>query len=105
MPCLVLKAFVGEGAGLETNHKNHIKGDNRLENLEYTNKWENNSHAHSIREGRLPGARFDKETGRWRSELYFKGKTFNLGRFKTPEEANAAYKNKLKELGLENKYA
>lgn len=42
---LVLQAFVGpKPDGLEINHINGVKDDNRLENLEYVTKSENNLH-------------------------------------------------------------
>ena len=44
---LVLAAFVGPcpSARHETNHKNGIKSDNRLANLEWVTRKENNAHA------------------------------------------------------------
>src|ERR1017187_5019197 len=41
---LILSAFVGP-SHLQTNHKNAIKSDNRLENLEYVTASENRRHA------------------------------------------------------------
>ena len=42
---LVMSAFVGDSEGRDVNHKNGIKTDNRLCNLEYCTRKENVDHA------------------------------------------------------------
>ena len=45
---LVAMTFIGAANGLDVNHKNAIKTDNRLENLEYCSRSQNMRHAHDI---------------------------------------------------------
>lgn len=50
---LVAAAFLGpRAAGIEVNHKNCDKADNRVENLEYVTSQENTAHA--VQMGRQP---------------------------------------------------
>ncbi len=42
---LVAAAFIGPALGLEVNHKNFDKADNRPANLEYVTRLENATHA------------------------------------------------------------
>ena len=52
---LVATAFLGDGTGLQVNHKNGVKTDNSVDNLEWCTQLENMQHAH--RTGLIPSRR------------------------------------------------
>lgn len=83
----------GEWPPHETDHINLIKGDNRIRNLRKATKSQNmqNTAAQSGNISGYKGVTYDPRDGRYDARLTINGKTYYLGRFDTPEEANAAY--------------
>lgn len=52
---LVATAFLGDGTGLQVNHKSGVKTDNSVDNLEWCTQVQNMQHAH--RTGLIPSRR------------------------------------------------
>lgn len=75
-----------ERAGREANHKNGVKTDNRVENLEYATCGQNIKHAietglRDLRGARNPSARLDEATVLWLRKRAASGVNFSaLGR-------------------------
>ena len=100
---LVAEAFIGKSNGLQVNHINGVRTDNRLENIEYVTARENKTHGRKTR-AKYTGCTKTK-SGKWFSCIQINKKRFCLGTYENPEDAAAAYRNALIEHGLENKYA
>jgi hypothetical protein len=77
------------------DHINNIKTDNRVENLQLTNNRYNCS---KDRKGlsKFTGVSFDKQTKKWRAEIYVNGSRIKIGRFTCELAAAQAYQKALK---------
>ena len=100
---LVASAFIKHPIDLTVNHKNGIREDNRLENLEIISQRENVTHGYD-RKGYV-GASYFKPLKKWQSKITIGKDNVFLGYFETAEEANSAYKEAIIKYNLENKYA
>jgi hypothetical protein len=79
--------------GLEVDHINLDKLDNRKENLRICTKKNNNKNRPKRKDSqsKYKGAFIQKKTGTYKSRISVEGKSIYLGTFKTEEEAAMAY--------------
>ena len=101
---LVAMAFLNHkpcGYELVVNHKNFIKNDNRLDNLEIITQRENSNRKHIKSNSKYIGVY--KSWNKWRADIRIDNKTVYIGNYNTQEEAKDAYQKKLKEYLITNK--
>lgn len=77
------------------NHKNFIRTDNRVENLEIVTSRENTNLKHIKSSSKYTGVHWSKKSKIWVSSIYFKKKTIYLGSYINEIDAHNAYQNKL----------
>lgn len=99
---LVCQAFLPKNTESDyiIDHKNNIKNDNRVSNLQYISVRENTSKDNVNKYGFLGVYRNNKYG--YASKIIIDGIRVYLGTFKTPEEAGKAYQEKLKTINLNN---
>lgn len=103
---LVAQAFIENPQNkTEVNHKNYNRSDNRVENLEWCTSVENVNYSkihqrHPVK--KASGIRYKK--GKYEVEISHGGTLHYCGRYWEYEDALKARINKLKELGVEEKY-
>ena len=78
--------------GMEIDHINGDKLDNKIENLRIVSHRVNSQNQKVHRNGQLTGCSFSKRDSRYSPRILISGKLINLGFRKTEQEANEAYK-------------
>lgn len=81
--------------GMVLDHINNKPYDNRIENLQQLTNSDNLKKRKINKNNTIgyKGVTFDKVAQKFKAQIGLNRKTINLGLFKTPEEAHAAYKN------------
>ena len=77
--------------GMEIDHINGNKIDNRIENLRLVTTRKNQQNRKTHRAGRLVGATYLKERNYWQSDIAIDKTRIRLGYYKTEQEAHRAY--------------
>ena len=81
--------------GLETDHINRNRVDNRKANLRYATRKQNveNTGVRKDSLTKIKGVGYYKSIDRWCAKIQIRGKRMFLGSRKSPEEAEELYKN------------
>lgn len=93
---------IPKGNILVINHKNFIRQDNELSNLEIITNRKNTDRKHLKHSSIYTGVCWDKSKNKWFSKIYINGKYKNFGYFKDELEASLAYENELINLTQKN---
>ena len=86
------------GYKLVINHKNFIKNDNRVENLEVVTNRENTNKKHIKSTSKYTGVCFNKQNKKYVSHIWMNNKLKYLGSFKDEIDASNAYQDALSNL-------
>lgn len=96
----VVMGIANMARGIEVDHRNGDKLDNRRENLRLCTRGHNNA-ARRKQTGcssKFRGVTWDKDKKRWQAQIGFRGKNKVLGRFKVEEDAARAYDKEARKL-------
>ena len=75
---------------LTIDHKNGVRTDNRLENLQIVKQRENIQNYHKSKKGKI-GADWHEQTKKWRSRIFINKNIVHLGLFEEEKDALKAY--------------
>lgn len=98
---LVAESFLNhleKGKKVVVNHKNFIRTDNRVENLEIISFRENTNRKHLKSSSKYTGVCWFDNRNKWMSTIVINGKNKYLGLFINEYDAHLAYEKALTEL-------
>lgn len=102
---LVAIAFLNHspcGLRMVINHKNFIKTDNRVENLEIVTARENTNKKHLKSSSVYTGVHWSKTKKKWIGQIHINGKQEYLGSFLNEIDAHLSYQKRFKEYKKNN---
>ncbi len=84
--------MLGEWPPFQVDHVNHVRTDNRWENLRAVTHATNSRNITMRRDNTsgTNGVNYDRKRNRWRASAMCDGRQYHLGRFLTKDEAKAA---------------
>lgn len=95
LECESFKGFKQNGFVMVINHKNFIRTDNRLKNLEIVTMRENTNQKHLKSSSKYTGVSWHKRAKKWTSQIWNNDKLKHLGYFTDEHEASLAYQKAL----------
>jgi len=98
---LVAIAFLNHtpnGYDMVVNHKNFIRTDNRIDNLEIITNRENTNNKHIPHSSQYTGVWWCKCAKKWTAKIWINKKQKHLGYFKNEDDAHLAYENELNKM-------
>jgi hypothetical protein len=84
--------------GLEIDHINGNRIDNRMTNLRLVTSRGNSQNMGKHRDGKLVGCYYNKHNKKFIASIYISGKNVYIGLFKTEQKAHEAYKTACKHI-------
>ncbi|WPK42223.1 hypothetical protein [Escherichia phage vB-EcoS-XT34] len=92
--------------GMEIDHINHIRDDNRIENLRLVSRSDNQKNLSISKNNKsgVTGVTYHKPSGLWSARINSGGRRFELGYYKTIEEARLARIDAQNEFGFHDNH-